>query len=85
MTTNREGQKGLELASQVDPDIPDWLVGDPLRLGQVVTNLVGNAIKFTERGEVVVHVRAEGEDGGGVLRTSPCGTRAWASPPTSSG
>ena len=55
----RAHQKGLELALDVHPDVPDGLVGDPVRLGQVVTNLVGNAVKFTDRGEVVVRARAE--------------------------
>jgi len=55
----RAHQKGLELACCVDPDAPDALVGDPLRLRQVVVNLVGNAIKFTDRGEVVLRVKAE--------------------------
>jgi two-component system, sensor histidine kinase and response regulator len=52
----RAGQKGLELAGHVCPDVPDALVGDPNRLRQIVVNLVGNAIKFTGEGEVVVDV-----------------------------
>jgi signal transduction histidine kinase/PleD family two-component response regulator len=49
-------EKGLELIYQIDPDVPDALVGDPGRLNQVVVNLISNAIKFTERGEVVMRV-----------------------------
>ena len=48
--------KGIELVCMVDGAVPDLLTGDPLRLRQVVTNLVNNAIKFTERGKVVVEV-----------------------------
>jgi CheY-like chemotaxis protein len=55
----RADQKGLELACNIHRDVPDALVGDPLRLRQVVINLVGNAIKFTEHGEVVLRVQAE--------------------------
>jgi signal transduction histidine kinase/DNA-binding response OmpR family regulator len=55
----RASQKGLELIFRVRPDVPPQLVGDPGRLRQIIINLLGNAIKFTERGEVRVDVRAE--------------------------
>src|SRR5262245_32275343 len=53
----RAHQKGLELASEVHAEVPDALVGDAGRLRQIIVNLVGNAIKFTDRGDVVVEVR----------------------------
>jgi CheY-like chemotaxis protein len=59
-------QKGLELACHIHPDVPDAMVGDPLRLRQIVVNLVGNAIKFTEHGEVVLHVQANSRRNGNV-------------------
>jgi PAS domain S-box-containing protein len=52
----RAHQKGLELAFEIDTDVPDALIGDPGRLRQIIVNLVGNGIKFTDHGEVVLYV-----------------------------
>lgn len=60
----RASQKGLELIISIDPNVPTALRGDPFRLSQVLTNLVNNAIKFTERGEITVTVQHLGLDKG---------------------
>jgi signal transduction histidine kinase/DNA-binding response OmpR family regulator len=59
---HRADQKGLEFALDIAPDVPDALIGDAGRLRQVISNLVGNAIKFTERGEVVLRVEVDSRD-----------------------
>ncbi|MBB3190574.1 response regulator [Halomonas cerina] len=56
--------KGLELAVHIPPEVPDRVLGDPIRLRQVIVNLVGNAIKFTEAGEIVVDLGIESLDDG---------------------
>ncbi len=58
----RAHHKGLELLFDVPANVPDGLVGDPIRLRQVIVNLVGNAIKFTEKGEIVVRIELVSAD-----------------------
>ncbi len=82
--SDRAFGKGLELTCYFDPRIPSWVKSDPGRLGQVLINLVGNAIKFTEKGEVTVRallasddpehplVRFEVEDTGIGMSPEPC-------------
>jgi|GEM_PF-1346016 len=62
-------RKGLEVIYDIDPKVPLTLIGDPLRLRQILVNLGSNAVKFTERGEVIIRVRAEpGESGAARIR-----------------
>ena len=65
-------QKGLEIACRIQQDVPRFLVGDPGRLRQVIVNLAGNAIKFTDRGEVTVEVAMDDatDEGAASLRFS---------------
>ena len=75
MMAIRAHEKGLELALRIAPEIPTALVGDPARLRQVLINLIGNAIKFTEQGEVIVRVERDPEDAAaGALRFAVCDT-----------
>jgi signal transduction histidine kinase/CheY-like chemotaxis protein len=68
-------EQGLELVCLIDPEAPLLLRGDPGRLRQIVINLVGNAVKFTARGEVVIHVQCDSRDGQHVqLRVSVADT-----------
>src|SRR5207245_11806210 len=53
----RASKKGLELLCDIQPDVPDCLIGDPGRLRQVIINLVGNAVKFASTGDIVVRVQ----------------------------
>ncbi len=63
LMTTRSEEKNLELTWFVEPGVPDALIGDPLRIHQVLTNLLNNAIKFTEKGEVALKVSAQPEGG----------------------
>ena len=55
----RASEKGLAIESEVAPDVPPWLAGDPVRLRQVLINLLGNSLKFTERGKLTVRITRE--------------------------
>lgn len=62
----RADEKGLRLVAHIDDNITDVLLGDPFRLNQILINLGGNAVKFTEKGSVEINVQQKGEDAGNV-------------------
>lgn len=60
LLASKADEKNLELACLIDPQVPDWVVGDVTRLRQILVNLISNAVKFTPTGEVVVSVFTQG-------------------------
>ncbi len=67
LLSTKADESGLELVLHRAPDVPERLIGDPLRLGQVLINLTNNAIKFTHKGEVVVRIETVESDGDDVV------------------
>ena len=75
------GQKPIKLSVKIDPQVPDFLLGDPLRLGQVLLNLTSNAVKFTEKGQVEVEVAlADASDSEATVRFSVSDTGIGMAP-----
>ncbi len=63
----RANEKGIELVVEIPEEVPDQMVGDWGKLRQVLVNLVGNAIKFTEKGEIVLRIQLESQENGSVV------------------
>jgi two-component system, sensor histidine kinase and response regulator len=62
LVASRAGEKGLELVYYISPNVPEWLVGDPARVRQILLNLLSNAAKFTDKGEIAVTVDVAEDD-----------------------
>jgi len=67
LMSGKTSAKGLELVVDVDKNVPRWLIGDPLRLGQILINYSNNAVKFTEHGEVDIVIRVKEQTDAGVV------------------
>lgn len=61
LVAEKTTEKGLELIFETDKNVPNYLMGDPLRLGQILINYANNAVKFTEKGEISIHVSVKSE------------------------
>ena len=71
-------EKKLDLIFDISPDVPDSLIGDPLRISQVLINLINNAIKFTDKGEIILHVSvASHQDNIYEIRFEDYTPRSW--------
>ena len=79
LVSSKVAEKDLELIVRVDPELPSMLVGDVGRIRQIVTNLMGNAVKFTEQGHVYVNV-TPGKAGHTLTYTCPCSVNFTALP-----
>ncbi len=83
LVASRATEKGIDLAYSLDPNVPAFLISDSTRLRQILLNLLGNSLKFTDSGEVVLSVSAETShpDTDGPCCTSRCATPGSGSPP----
>ena len=80
LLANHAAEKKLDLVAQIDPSLSEWIYGDVTRVRQILLNLVGNAVKFTRRGEVVVTASlCEDDDTSATLQSSRARYRRWHS------